>query len=151
MTYSPKIGHIVTCRSSKHAYYSDYGGNPSCMFDFGDVGVVSRIRVPNVTGSNRFFNCIDFVKVGRVWRVAYYPEQLRLLAESFEELKSHPSILDWQAGLCPATRNQVYLFHIPKVDGFNYPDDVECTFSISSSLDRGKIFANWRRKHTQKV
>jgi hypothetical protein len=96
----PTIGQRVTSTAPKEAYYSNYGGNPSCFFVPGDIGVVAAVKVPAVRapfelvpytdpyngslqfkktyprGRNPTFNCVDFIKDGRMWRVHFYNDEL---------------------------------------------------------------------------
>jgi hypothetical protein len=75
----PKIGDSVTTTESVSAYYSNYGGNPECFFEPGDVGIVGAVNVPSVRREGVFFHCVDFEKHGRQWRVALFTKQLEFL------------------------------------------------------------------------
>lgn len=81
----PQISQIVTTNESVEAYYSrevmvkPYAPNPYVAFEPGDIGYVAEINVPCVShtpGNPYTFNCVDFWKYGRKWRVALWTKQI---------------------------------------------------------------------------
>jgi hypothetical protein len=70
----PKIGDCVSAKETVQAYYS---GGIEPMFEPGDIGIVAHVDVPCVRGrEGSTFNCVDFTKDGREWRVALKNNQL---------------------------------------------------------------------------
>ena len=57
---SVKVGDKVTCKTPTAAYYSDYAGNPVCIFKPGMVGVAAVVDVPSVCREGVSFICVDF-------------------------------------------------------------------------------------------
>lgn len=80
-----RVGDKVTCIERVDAYYSNYGGNPECWFEPGEVGVVGAVDVPCTTyayrkrGGTASFVCVDFEKHGQTWRCALYYNNVRRL------------------------------------------------------------------------
>ena len=73
-------GDRVTCRERVEAYYSNYGGNPECWFEPGDVGVVANTDVPaviHIPGRPPTFCTVDFGKYGFTWRVSLTEDNMR--------------------------------------------------------------------------
>ena len=67
-----KIGDKVTVTVPREAYYSSYAGNPKCIFEPGEVGVIGAVKVPKVQSSpgGDYCCCIDFTKLGKKWRTS---------------------------------------------------------------------------------
>lgn len=77
------VGMRCTVRESEEAYYSGYGGRPSCSFDPGMIGVIASVDNPYVRrtrGRSDSFACVDFL----------HPH----LAQSGEDF-------EWRAGVDP--------------------------------------------------
>jgi hypothetical protein len=75
-------GMIVTTKKRKEAYYSNYGGNERCFFEVGDEGVINIINVPKVRckkGELKTFNCIDFIKYNKLWRVSLDNKEIEII------------------------------------------------------------------------
>ena len=80
-----KIGDKVCPKVARDAYYSNYGGNPRCVFTPDMIGVIGAVNVPNVR-SPGVFNCVDFVMPGlfmgepchnhTTWRGAFTDKEL---------------------------------------------------------------------------
>jgi hypothetical protein len=58
------VGMRCTVRESEEAYYSGYGGRPSCAFEPGMIGVIASVDNPYVRrtrGRSESFACVDFL------------------------------------------------------------------------------------------
>lgn len=82
-TAKPSYGDIVTVKTPVEAYYSGMNNTPVCFFDPADQGTVRAIDVPNVTGQERTYSCVDFWKIGTPynddkspWRVVVYSDNI---------------------------------------------------------------------------
>lgn len=64
-------GDKVTVNTPETAYYSDYGGNPPCSLEPGEVAIIKSINVPSVTGRRGdYFHRALFTKHNQEWSVA---------------------------------------------------------------------------------
>jgi len=84
-----KVGDKVTVKTPVEAYYSGYAGNPKCITEPGEIGIVGAIEVPYVTGNNCTFVCVDFIKdnlfqgnpihKNNTWRIGTKKSNLKLV------------------------------------------------------------------------
>ena len=74
-----KIGMRVTVKYPVEAYYSGYCGESISWFKQGMIGTVVAVNVPNVTGRNRCFSCVDYEDNGKMRRCAVYNDNIKVI------------------------------------------------------------------------
>jgi len=106
-----KKGDKVTCKHSVEAYYSNYGGNPFCEFEPGDIGTIVDLKVPSTT-HNRTFTRVTFDKIGQSWSAALLRDNIERITNKESEMTRTRSRSHWYVGLNAAK-------HAPKREIFS--------------------------------
>ena len=78
-------GCLVTCKRAEPAYYSNYGGNPECIFEPGMIGVVRSVDVPSIRRKGVSFCCVDFHNKGKFWRCGLLYNNIVLIAAATKQ------------------------------------------------------------------